>query len=268
MLGPHAFFSFTAVVDASSHRAYNEWHQLDHRPENLALPGVAWGERWVRTPTCAAASTVDPRLSPTHYVNVYFFRPPVAASVAEWHALAERSFQWGRRQDVTLCTRPLMGFFDVVKGYVRPDAMISVEALPFRPTRGVVVRVIEHAEPHAPTVERLHHADDQRLVPGMLATDGVAGVYVFSSVSTTIDESFVAAAGARTFRAGDAPTAAPGSVRIQLVYCDDDAQVVLGRLRALDDRLAMTEQRAAAGATVIFESALQVIEPWAWDWFD
>ena len=27
------FFSFTEVTDPGQHRAYNEWHQLDHMPE-------------------------------------------------------------------------------------------------------------------------------------------------------------------------------------------------------------------------------------------
>jgi hypothetical protein len=35
------FFSFVELTDPSQHRAYNEWHQLDHRPENLLLPGRA-----------------------------------------------------------------------------------------------------------------------------------------------------------------------------------------------------------------------------------
>ncbi|ANH36663.1 hypothetical protein I601_0209 [Nocardioides dokdonensis FR1436] len=41
------FFSFIRLEEGSAedHRAYNRWHQLDHRPENLALPGVAWGDR-------------------------------------------------------------------------------------------------------------------------------------------------------------------------------------------------------------------------------
>ena len=45
---PLVFFSFAALDDPGPdhHRRYNEWHQLDHRPENLALPGVAWGDRW------------------------------------------------------------------------------------------------------------------------------------------------------------------------------------------------------------------------------
>jgi hypothetical protein len=268
VLGPHAFFSFTSVTDCSLHRAYNEWHQLDHRPENLALPGVRWGERWVRTPALAASSRADAALAPSHYVNVYFFAPPVDASVKAWHDLAEQSFQWGRRPDVTMCTRPLMGFFDVVKGYVRHDALVSVEALPFRPAKGVLVQVLRFADPHAPAAERFHHWQDQQLVPAMLRTPGVAGVYTFSSVSTTIDDSFRAEQQARTFRPEDAPAARPGSVRVLLTWCDDDVRAVEERLRWADAGIGGDAARARGGATVLFRSAVQPIEPWRWDWFD
>ena len=44
------FFSFTEITDPREHRAYNEWHQLDHMPEQLPIRGIAWGQRWVATP--------------------------------------------------------------------------------------------------------------------------------------------------------------------------------------------------------------------------
>ena len=59
MLARKAFFSFTGINDPAKHRDYNEWHQLDHRPENLALPGVVWGERWVHSPDCAAVAVLS-----------------------------------------------------------------------------------------------------------------------------------------------------------------------------------------------------------------
>ena len=100
-----AFFSFTEIPDATLHRRYNEWHQLDHRPENLRLPGVAWGERWVHSPDCAAAAAApDPSLAHLHYLNMYWLRGPVDESVAEWNELAERSFHWGRRDDVHIAS--------------------------------------------------------------------------------------------------------------------------------------------------------------------
>ena len=36
----HGFFSFTEVTDPAEHRSYNEWHQLDHLPEQFPLAGI------------------------------------------------------------------------------------------------------------------------------------------------------------------------------------------------------------------------------------
>jgi hypothetical protein len=268
MLAPHGFFSFTSVTDVTQHRAYNEWHQLDHRPENLALDGVRWGDRWVRKPDCATQSTADPRLDPTHYVNLYWFRPPVADAVQEWQGLAEQSFQWGRRQDMALCTRPLMGFFDTVKGYVRPEVRVSTEALPFRPTRGVIVQLLHLPEPHSLATERLHHWYDADAIPAVLTVDGVAGVYTFSSVTSTIDAGFSAADDARTFAPETAAEA--GSLRVIVTYCDLDSLETQQRVRTAIAGAggAGADSWVAAGAAVLFDSALRVVEPWSWDWFD
>ncbi len=112
---PKAFFTFTELVDASLHRAYNAWHQLDHRPENLALPGVIYGERWVKSPDCTAG-TATPLLplSEFHYFNMYWFREPeregVYLTVSRLNApggkAAEKTFAWYDRvriPDLLLC---------------------------------------------------------------------------------------------------------------------------------------------------------------------
>ena len=39
------FLSFVRVIDPERHRDHNQWHQLDHLPENRALPGWRWRER-------------------------------------------------------------------------------------------------------------------------------------------------------------------------------------------------------------------------------
>lgn len=83
MISDLAFFSFVGLADASLHDAYNRWHQLDHRPENLALPGVGWGDRWVRAPGPATPSKIDSAFEGTDFVAMYWFRSPVDESVAE-----------------------------------------------------------------------------------------------------------------------------------------------------------------------------------------
>src|SRR5579862_6444048 len=92
VLASKVFFSFTQIPDPTKHRAYNEWHQLDHRPENLALPGVLYGERWVRSPECiAASSAADERFDTFHYLNMYWLREPIEESRKAWQDLGSRS---------------------------------------------------------------------------------------------------------------------------------------------------------------------------------
>ncbi len=81
------FFSFTEVTasaqlaDAATdravrHHAYNEWHQLDHLPQQFALDGVRFGQRWVRTPECRAAEGAAPArpLDRCHYMTLYLLQ--------------------------------------------------------------------------------------------------------------------------------------------------------------------------------------------------
>lgn len=83
MLARKVFLSFTHVTDPASHAECNAWYQLDHRPENLALGGVAHGERWVHSPVCAESTRTCAALDGLHYANSYWFRNPVDESFAQ-----------------------------------------------------------------------------------------------------------------------------------------------------------------------------------------
>src|SRR3974390_460107 len=92
-----AFLAFTEV-EAGRHADFNRWHQLDHRPANLALPGVIWGERWVKTPDCATLATgSDESLVACHYVTIYWFREPFDRNFEEWLDPGSPSPPWGPR---------------------------------------------------------------------------------------------------------------------------------------------------------------------------
>ncbi|HEX3948071.1 MAG TPA: hypothetical protein VHW47_10210 [Acidimicrobiales bacterium] len=265
MLAEQGFFSFAEVTDPARHADYNRWHQLDHRPENLLLEGVRYGERWVRTPACIAASRVDDeRLAGTHYVNLYWFRSPAAASIVEWQELAERSFQWGRRPEGEWTVRPLMGFFTVIKGYASPRVLVSADALPFRPNRGVQVTVSRLADPHGNEAARRLAWHDQERIPGLLELDGVAGVWTFSSISTTIDPSWQPAAGSVTFDAAGNDRA---SLRVTVAFLDEDPIETSARIDDQDrSRSGLAGDPDAE--TILFSSPLRAITPWEWDWFD
>jgi hypothetical protein len=264
MFAPRAFFSFTEVPDPQDHRAYNEWHQLDHRPENLLLPGVAWGERWVRSPDCADAGTgngtgaPDPTLARLHYLNMYWFREPVAESSRAWSDLGERSFQWGRRGDVHIANRLLTQFFRPVKGYVVPRVSVSAEALAFRPNRGVHLEVTRVDDPHDPAAERLFGWYDTVRIPDLLGCAGAAGAWTFASESTF------------TPAPGPSGEAGPAGTRILLVFLDGDPRAFAAEVgeRAAGWRDAGRLPDHSDVEATLFSGPLRAITPWEWDWFD
>lgn len=230
MMPAAAFLSF-ATVESGRHQEYNAWHQLDHRPENLALEGVMAGERWVRTPECAAAYPVaDPILAGTHYVNSYWFRAPVAEAFASWQSLAERSFQEGRRPDVRLATRPMMGTFTPTTACVSPGALVSPPAMLHRPVRGVILSIHRLTQPRDPHTEHWL-GTRERAMRDRVALPGVAGAWSLSSLSTTIDPGWQPTAGSMTF---DPSPQAAGVHRAELTFLDEDPFAVAEHLPGLE----------------------------------
>jgi hypothetical protein len=255
-----AFLSFVRVRDPGRHRDYNRWHQLDHLPENRALAGIACGERWVHSPACGeVARPVAGPLDGVHYAALYLFREPTAASVAAWQDLAERSFQWGRRPDRAWVERPLMGFFSVVAAAVAARLALSPEALPLLPARGVHITVSRPHEPHGDGAEAAWRWHDRVGTPALLETPGVAGVYLFSGISTTLDRGWRETEGSTTFDAG---AGEPGQIRVRVCFLDCDP-LDLGPAPG-----APRPSEVEKAEQVLFEGPLETIVPRRWDWFD
>lgn len=256
MLSRKAFFSFVELTDPSKHQQYNAYHQLDHRPANLALPSVVWGDRWVRTPQCAEASgAARPPLDGIHYVAMYWFADPVDESIKEWRELGERAFQWGRKPDTDWSRREL-GYFVPLKGYVNPRVRVSADVLPFRPVRGVHLTVSLIDEPHSSATEEMYSWYDQIHLPDLVSCNGVAGAWTFYSGWTTLLD-----ADQRRM---------PGAARVLLVYLDGDPMGFVN-----ERRHRMAEWQAAGRLldrsgleTVLLDSPLLDIRPWEWSWFD
>lgn len=249
MLNPLAFFSFVSLDDRSLHGDYNRWHQLDHRPENLALPGVAWGDRWEISPEYE--QQVDGELkNDVDFVAMYWFREPVEQSVDAWDALGEASFQWGRGPLIPGIHRPMLAFFTPVKGYAAPQALVAPEVLPYRPNRGVHLTATRFADPHGAEAHDAHRHEDRYLIPALLEVEGVAGIWTFSyshpqrHSSLPFDET---------------ATEPPGSQRIRLVYLEDDPAVVAPKLREVEERMG-----GSAGERVL-SAPVKTIIPWQ-DW--
>jgi len=248
VFAPLAFFSFVSLEDRSLHGAYNRWHQLDHRPENLALPGVAWGDRWDIRPEYVSLSE-GALAGEVDFAAMYWFREPVAQSVAAWDALGEASFQWGRGPLIPGIRRPMLAFFRPVKGYTAPRALVAPDVLPFRPNRGIHLTVSRFAEPHSVDTHAAHQREDRELIPALLEVDAVAGAWTFSyshpqrHSSLPFDET---------------PVDPPGSLRIRLLYLEDDPATVTPQLRAIEAGFA------AAGERELSTPASTII-PWQ-DW--
>ncbi|MEU3270261.1 hypothetical protein ABZ639_05410 [Saccharomonospora sp. NPDC006951] len=244
-----AFFAFPHISDPARHRDYNAWHQLDHQPENLALPGVLRGDRWVRTPECAAAgSAPGPVLAGTHYLAMYWFAEPAEDSIRQWRDLGETTLQQGRRPDLHYTSRPLMGMFRPVKGYVNPEARVSAAALPYRPHNGVYVSVTEVAEPRGPAAADLFAWYDKEKIPWALRLPGAAGCWTFRGENV----------------GGTAPNLPEASaLRITVYYLDGDPLAFASLMR----RAGPPSPLASAERTLLTGPLLSITAG-KWDWFD
>jgi hypothetical protein len=158
------FFSFTEVTDPTAHRAYNEWHRLDHLPEQYSLDGLLLGQRWVCTPACRRARVaVSPLLEPCHYMTLYLMRGPDV--LPGFFDLAHRL----RRADRFFAERRahLSGPFEVQDRWVAPRVKVSAAVIPHRPAPGIYVVV-------GPAVDGT----------ALVAHEGVAGAWAFTDTDT------------------------------------------------------------------------------------
>lgn len=251
MLSDHAFFSFVEISDPAQHREYNEWHLYDHRPENLALPGVAWGDRWARRKGAesAAPHRGETPYTETDYVAMYWFHKPHQDAVAEWFKLGSDSFQWGRGPDVPGVVRRLTAFFTPVKGYAHQRVLVRPDVLPYRPNQGLHVTLSHLPEPHSRETHALHRWYDRVRIPKLLEIPGVAGAWTFS-LSEVLPQS-------RT----ETPDYPPGSLRIRLLYLDGEPEAVT---REINDA-ERSDTDPAGTERVLLSAPVHTIVPFR-DW--
>lgn len=255
---PMAFFSFVSLTTggAAEHRAYNEWHQLDHRPENLALPGVAWGDRWRRSEELRALGAAGASHDDTDYVAMYWFRDPVKESMRAWDQLGADSFEWGRGPLIPGVERRMLAFFKPVKGYAARSALVSPEVLPYRPNRGLWLNVTAQAEPHSAATHARHAFTDRVRMPELVELDGVAGAWTFTFSHGQQHTSL-------PFAGGTGPEK-PGSMRIELLYLDGDVAQTSAAINATEAELASAAP-SGDGESLVLRGPVSTIVPWL-DW--
>jgi hypothetical protein len=155
----YGFVSFTEV-EPGEHHSYNQWHLFDHMPEQLPLPGIVFGQRWVLTPALREFMHASPPLDRIHYVTLYLLAEPIAETLADFRALAVDLRGKDRFHEHR--TSHLAGAMAVRSCDASPAALVSGEAVPYRPNRGV--HVVLSREAIDPVVDQ----------------PGVAGVWTFA----------------------------------------------------------------------------------------
>lgn len=175
-----AFFSFTPPAPPDDDGSYLRWHLLDHMPEQYQLPGIQFALRYIADGEYLAsriAATGD--LADVGNLVNYLVGDPVQQTHNDFMNLGPRLAEIGRfphrRPGLQLRMPALLSW------YGAPHALISAEVVPFRPHRGVVVIVEEPVGEGTDSWLQWLHTDNHRAV---LATPGVAGVWMYGSTST------------------------------------------------------------------------------------
>lgn len=154
----NGFVSFTEV-EAGHHHSYNEWHLFDHMPEQFPLDGLVFGQRWVLTPALREHMHATGPLDRIHYVTLYLMADPIDDTLRAFRSLAVALRDQHRFHEHR--TAHLFGPMTVAAAHASPTALISAEAVPYRPNRGVHIRL-------GPAIEA-----------PPLDTPGVAGTWTF-----------------------------------------------------------------------------------------
>jgi hypothetical protein len=244
MKAEYGFFSFTEVTDPAEHRSYNEWHQLDHLPEQFPLRGIVYGQRWVSTPACRVARVVsEPALDPIHYVTCYLMTEPLDETLEEFFALGAEL----RRLDRFHQQRQahLTGPFRLQHARAAPRVLVSPAAVPFRAHRGIYVIVEEARVTVAPTAAA---EADAAAEAALIEIAGVAGCWTFATVEGMASRRWTA-----------------GSRRVTVCWLDDDPLAVAARLEPF---VEARRARDDAVSAMTFAGPFETITPWQWDWFD
>lgn len=167
------FFAFTEVPPHAQ-GAYDEWHRLDHLPEQYAIDGVALGQRWVANPSCLAARVGgpgDPLLRAQH-LTLYLMTEPLEATLVEFRQLAVDLRAAGR----FFADREahLAGPWPVAGRAAAPRVLVRPEVVPWRPATGVYAAVGVAG-------------DDPTALEELVGVAGVAGAWSFDDGALRID---------------------------------------------------------------------------------
>jgi hypothetical protein len=217
-----AFVSLTSGAVSGDDARYLRWHLLDHLPEQYTIPGIRLGTRWRADESCVAArAAATEELAPVRHAVCYLLTEPLEDALVEFARLGRRLADAGRYPEPA--TPHLLGAYEVHAVRAAPAALVSDEALPFRPHRGVYV-IVEQGPGPAAAADGFWRWHDTEHVPAVLATDGVAGVVVLRSTDRLGQGPDQAA------RFGTAAPWDPGGAVVTFVHVDGDLAATADRL--------------------------------------
>jgi hypothetical protein len=128
------------------HRDFLEWHDGDHRPENVGqIPHMFHSARWIAPPEslpCREFGPDGPVSEAGEYLLTYWSTAAPPQLRADMFALADRLRASGRLQPMGRDFRIVWrDYLQPVRGYPDPGLGISPDAVPLVPHDGVVVTV-------------------------------------------------------------------------------------------------------------------------------
>jgi hypothetical protein len=171
------FISLSAGAEGGDDDRYLAWHLLDHLPEQYSIPGIRLGTRWRVDDACLdACLAADASLADVRHAVAYLMTDPLPETLTAFAQLGRRAAETGRFP-VRAASR-LLGAFHLQQGYASPRVLVSAEAIPFRPHRGVLLLVERVTDRDVAAWMRWHHTEH---IPALLLQPSVAGAYLFRS---------------------------------------------------------------------------------------
>ena len=162
------------------HRAFNVWHDDDHRPENHAqIEHVYHSVRYVAGPDDIAARRVldGGLLDPAgEYFAMYWSTETPEQLLYDMTVVRERLRLLGRCEPINRDFRATWrDRFHVVAAHVPVGSVLSADAVPLAPHAGVVATVGEYPDDLVGWA-RQH---DEEVVPRVMSTGEVAAIFTF-----------------------------------------------------------------------------------------
>ncbi len=220
------------------------WHQLKHVPELYGADGVLNAQRWVSTKACREQRAIEAELlTPVESVISYLLGKPAKES---YDSMLSYSQSLPREVDRPPGGEVLLdSFFEPLATAVAPRVELSAEVLPWRPNRGIYL-MVDELDDDAEALYRYRTAWE-RQTAGILATPGVAGLWLFGS-----DRDFP----------GVLASKGEGDYAITIAFLDDDPASVAGALASLAN-----ERTRDLPAQALLAAPFESIPLWNWERF-